>query len=210
MEGVVHQSAAWQSLRLAAVNASSKTELKKSPAGKPDASPADDKSTLTPDRRWPADWEIGISYIAPDRNETERSSDFRSPYMVMWITDANDRPVNTPAMVGRDAEWQRDNFIWWRSHGARAEQLVELRSQATALSGRYRLFWGGMDDNMNPLPIGKYTLHLETSQERGKHEYRSVVLDIGQERFKKSLPSLPGSGGLEITYGHYNDRFKHE
>jgi hypothetical protein len=48
---------------------------------------------------------------------------------------------------------------------------------------------------------------LETSQERGKHTYRSMTIEIGRERFKTNLPNLPGSGGMEITFGHYNDRF---
>lgn len=193
--GNVHHSSTWPTLRLAEATAQANLTTEK-------------KSSLAPELRWPADWEIGITYVAPDRNENERSADFRTPYMVLWITDEENRPVNTPAMVGRDPDWQRDNYIWWASHGARAEPLVELRSQATALSGRYRIFWGGLDDDMQPLPIGKYILHLETSQERGMHEYRSIVLEIGRERFRRSLPSLPGSGGLEITYGHYNDRFK--
>jgi thiamine biosynthesis lipoprotein len=202
-KGGVHYSAAWPALRLAAAPAQRESK----PAN---AATATKDIALPPDRRWPADWEIGISYVAPERRESERSTDFRTPYMVLWFTDAKNRPVNTPVMVGRDPSWHHDNFIWWGSHGARAEHLIELRSQATALSGRYRIFWGGHDDNLQPLPIGTYTLHLETSQERGKHEYRSIVLEIGRERFKKTLPNLPGSGGLEITYGHYNDRFKDE
>jgi FAD:protein FMN transferase len=159
--------------------------------------------------RWPVDWEIGINYVAPERQENERDRAFRTPYMVVWITNEKNEPVATPVMVGRDAEWQRDNFVWWGSYDERAKQVVELRSQATALSGRYRIFWGGVDENWQPLPIGKYVLHLETSQEHGKHSYRSVPLDIGRQRFKKSLPSLPASGGIEITYGHYNDRFSY-
>jgi thiamine biosynthesis lipoprotein len=209
--GRVHLSSAWPTIQLAAAS-SKKSEAKKGESTRSEATKANASATskLPPELRWPADWEIGINYVAPERQEDERERDFRTPYMVVWITNDQNEPVATPVMVGRDPEWQRDNFIWWTSYDERAKQIVELRSQATALSGRYRIFWGGIDENWQPLPIGKYVLHLETSQERGKHSYRSVPLEIGRERFKKSLPSLPESGGIEITYGHYNDRFSHD
>jgi thiamine biosynthesis lipoprotein len=160
------------------------------------------------EQHWPHDWELGIRYIAPDRNEAERSADFRSPYMAMWITDADDRPVHTLFLLGTSAEWQRENFVWWSMHRNRAKQLIDLRSQATALSGRYNLYWNGRDDDWKPLPVGKYTLHLETSQERGKHTHRSLPLELGHKRIKVQMPSIPGAGGLKLYYGHYNERFE--
>jgi thiamine biosynthesis lipoprotein len=194
--GRVHESTEWPTLQLAAT------------APEEHISSTDAKApSFPPELRWPRDWELGINYIAPDRKDSN-SADFRTPYMAVWITDAQNKPVRTVLMVGRDPDWQRDNFIWWGSHRARAERLVELRSQATTLSGRYPMFWFGVDDDWKSVPIGKYTLHLETSQERGKHSYRSMPLELGRERFKTQLPILPDSGGIEITYGHYNDRYK--
>jgi thiamine biosynthesis lipoprotein len=207
--GQVHRSSAWMQLQLA-VAPPKKVEPRKSNPIDTKAPPANKTPSLAPELRWPADWEIGIHYVAPEKKENERTADFRTPYMVIWITDEENRSVSTPVMVGQDPRWQKDNFVWWTSQGERAVSLVDLRSQATALSGRYRIFWGGLDENWQPLPIGKYVLHLETSQERGKHSHRSIELEIGRERFKKTLPNLPESGGLEITYGHYNDRFKDE
>lgn len=207
--GGVHHSSMWPTLRLAAAPAASATRVEPKIADDPNAS-ANKRPSLPPELRWPADWEIGISYVAPERRENDRSADFRTPYMAVWITDEKNRSVNTPIMVGQDPDWHHDNYIWWGVNGPNAEKLIELRSQATALSGRYRFFWGGLDENLRPVPIGKYTLHIETSQERGKHSYRNIVLEIGHERFKKTLPNLPESGGLVITYGHYNDRFKDE
>lgn len=213
----VHHSSAWRRIQLAAAepkkSSAQKAQTKKATPNKTTATPErtpEGKSMLSEAQRWPADWEIGINYVAPEKKENERAADFRTPYMVIWITDEDNRPVSTPVMVGQDPRWQKDNFVWWMSQGERATALVDLRSQATALSGRYRIFWGGLDENWQPLPLGKYVLHLETSQERGKHSHRSIELDLGRERFKKTLPNLPESGGLEITYGHYNDRFKDE
>jgi len=194
--GRVHASPDWPVLQLAAT--APEDHISSTGAKAP---------SLPPELRWPSDWELLIYYIAPDR-QASRSADFRTPYMAVWITDTQNRPVRTVLMVGRDPEWQRDNFIWWSSHRERAERLVELRSQATTLSGRYPMYWSGVDDDWKSVPIGKYILHLETSQERGKHSYRSMAIELGRERFKTELPNLPDSGGMEISYGHYNDRYK--
>jgi thiamine biosynthesis lipoprotein len=203
--GRVHQSARWTTLQLvgaASSHATVATEAKPSA----DNTATDKKTSLPPELRWPADWELGITYTEPEVKE--RDADFRQPYIALWITDAQNKVVNTIFLLGKDAQYHHDNFIWWGSYNERAEHEVDLRSQGTTLSGRYRLFWIGVDDEWNRVPIGKYTLHLETSQEHGKHSYRTIPIEIGRERFKMSIPNLEDSGGLDITYGHYNDRFK--
>jgi thiamine biosynthesis lipoprotein len=164
------------------------------------------KSPLPSNQKWPTDWVLGIDYTAPPR-QAKRSHEFRSPYMAMWITDAQNKPVRTVLMVGRELDWQQDNFVWWGTNRARTQKLVELRSLPTSISGHYSIYWAGVDDDWNPVPIGKYTLHLETSQERGKHAYRNLPLELGRDGFKTELPKVEGSGGIEIYYGHPNERF---
>ena len=165
------------------------------------------KNTLPAKQRWPTDWVLSIDYTAPPR-QLKRSADFRSPYLAMWVTDEKNKPVRTILLVGKELEWQRDNFIWFGMNTTRAPQLVEMRSLATSVSGRYPVYWIGVDDDWNPVPVGKYTLHVETSQERGKHSYRSVPLELGRKPFRIALPNEPGSGGVEIFYGHPNERYK--
>jgi thiamine biosynthesis lipoprotein len=215
VNGEVHLSAGWSALRLAAPAAPTAAAKKTTPTKQAPAkeapkiphSPVSPAPTLPSAVRWPNDWELGVNYAAPERQE-ERSADFRIPYMALWITDAQNRPVRTLLMVGRGVEWHRDNFIWWGMQRTRAAELVDLRSQSTTISGRYQVYWDGMTDDWQPVPLGKYVLHMETNQERGKHYYRSLNIELGRERFKTQLPSLPESGGMVITYGHYNDRFK--
>jgi FAD:protein FMN transferase len=206
IRGRVHESSGWPALRLASTKVTPKSSSNKVERAAEEIS-RDDKNPILQARRWPADWEIGITYSEPDRKE-QQGADFRTPYIALWISDEQGKPVRTVFMLGTGAKWHRDNFIWWGSNGERAAELVDLRSQATTLSGRYQVYWGAIDDDWKPVPIGKYTLHLETSQEHGKHSHRTVSLDIGDKRFKMSLPNATDSGGLEITYGHYNDRFK--
>ena len=157
---------------------------------------------------WPTDWVLSIDYTAPPR-QAKRSADFRSPYMAMWITDEKNKPVRTVLMVGRELDWQRDNFVWFGINRSRSKELVQLRSLPTSVSGRYPVYWAGMDDDGHPVPVGKYVLHLETSQERGKHNYRNVTLELGRNGFRQELPKLEGSGGIEIFYGHPSERYNY-
>lgn len=158
------------------------------------------RSSLPPEMRWPADWAVEMTYVAPDKQEV-RNPDFRTPYMALWISDAGNRPVRTVIMVGKEAKYHRDNFIWWASYKGQTERMVDLRSEATAISGRYSLFWRGVDDAWSPLPVGDYILHIETSQERGKHTHRTLPLKIGRQAFETMLPMTQEGGGLRISYG---------
>jgi FAD:protein FMN transferase len=197
--GQVHTSSTWPMLQLAA--ASPEEHIAQ-------ANPQRSKrNSLQGLQKWPTDWVLSIDYTAPPR-QAKRNADFRSPYMAMWITDANNKPVRTVLMVGREPDWQRDNFVWWGINRARSEKLVQLRSLPTSISGHYGVYWTGVDDDWNPVPMGQYTLHLETSQERGKHNYRSMTLELGRDGFRTELPKVEGSGGIEVYYGHPNERFK--
>lgn len=196
--GDVHTSSQWPLLRLAAL--APEELVAQNDARRPA------KSSPPKGQPWPADWVLSVDYTAPPR-QSSRSADFRSPYMAMWITDANNKPVRTVLMVGRELDWQRDNFVWWGMNRARTQQLVQMRSLPTSSSGRYQMYWPGTDDDQKPVPVGKYILHLETSQERGKHSYRSLPLELGRDSFRTELPQLEGAGGIGIYYGHPNARY---
>jgi len=150
--------------------------------------------------KWNADWVVEVVYSAPNRQEN-RSPDFRSPYMAMWITDKNNRPIRTMLLVGTDPKWQKDNYVWWNLYRGKAETLIDLRASATALSGRYPLYWPGYDDNWKFVSQGEYVLHIETSQEHGKHTYRTMPLKLGKDGYTAGLPSTKEGGGLQIIYG---------
>jgi thiamine biosynthesis lipoprotein len=138
---------------------------------------------------WPTDWALQIFYDAPPINMSKRSVDFRSPYMVMWISDKQNKPVRTLVLVGKDPQYQKDNYIWWGLYGDRAPNLVELRSTATALEGRYPTFWPGYDDSWKfAPPPGDYLLNIESSQEHGQHTFRSIPITLGRSPFTRDVP----------------------
>lgn len=156
-----------------------------------------------PPSQWQAGWQALATFTAP-RRQLIRDPGFRSPYMAMWITDLENRPIRTLILVGKRAEWQKDNFIWWSINRTRTERLVATRSMSTSGAGVYNVFWDGVNDAGEPVAPGKYVLHVETSRERGKHTYRSLTMDFAQfVRFRASLPPTEEGGGLVLTFDHY-------
>jgi thiamine biosynthesis lipoprotein len=150
---------------------------------------------------WLIDWAVQILYEAPTPDRGGRNADFRTPYMAMWITDKQNRPIRTLVLVGKEPDWQQDNHIWWSMYRDQARKLIELRSTATALSGRYPTFWPGYDDSWNYVSAGEYILHIETSRERGQHTYRSIPLNLGRTPFVAEIPTSAEGGGLKLVYG---------
>jgi thiamine biosynthesis lipoprotein len=152
---------------------------------------------------WFKGWQALATFTAP-RRQLIRDPDFRSPYMAMWITDANNRPVRTLILVGKREEWQRDNYIWWQLNRAATGRLISTRSMSTSGAGVYNVFWDGVDDRGAPVAPATYILHVETSRERGKHTYRQLSLDFTRaERFNRVLEPTEEGGGLKVTFDHY-------
>lgn len=152
---------------------------------------------------WPKGWQALATFTAP-RRQLIRDPDFRSPYMAMWITDTRNRPVRTLILVGKRAEWQKDNYIWWQQNRDATGRLMSTRSMSTSGSGVYNVFWDGIDDLGKRVDAGSYILHVETSRERGKHTYRQLTLNFSQaKRFAQELTPTEEGGGIKVTYDHY-------
>lgn len=152
---------------------------------------------------WPQGWQALATFTAP-RRQLIRDPDFRSPYMAMWITDQNNKPVRTLILIGKRAEWQKDNYIWWQQNRDATGRLLATRSMSTSGSGVYNVFWDGVDDAGKPVAATTYVLHVETSRERGKHTYRRLTLDFSDaKRFAQDLAATEEGGGLKVTYDHY-------
>lgn len=168
-----------------------------------DASTFAASTIAKPSAAWPENWQALATFTAP-RRQLIRDPNFRSPYMAMWITDPDNRPVRTLLLVGKRADWQKDNYIWWSINRATTERLVTTRSVSTSGSGVYNVFWDGVDDQGQTVAAGKYVLHVETSRERGQHTYRSLTLDLGNpQRFVQELPPTEEGGGLRVSFDRY-------
>ena len=152
---------------------------------------------------WFKGWQALATFTAP-RRQLMRDPDFRSPYMVMWVTDMQNKPVRTLILIGKREDWHADNYIWWQMNRAKVTKFVATRSMSTSGAGVYNVFWDGVDDTGKPVAPGTYILHVETSRERGKHTYRQLTLDFTKaERFNQVLEPTEEGGGLKVTFDHY-------
>jgi thiamine biosynthesis lipoprotein len=151
---------------------------------------------------WPKDWVALIVFTAPPR-QLVRDQHFRAPYMAMWISDLDNKPIRTLLLVGRDLDWQKDNYIWWSLNEPNVKHFSATRSMSTSGSGVYKMQWDGTDDAYKEVPAGKYILHVETSRERGKHTHRSLTLDFQPDKpFTDRIPTSEEAGGLTIDFHH--------
>ncbi|HEY8539265.1 MAG TPA: DUF2271 domain-containing protein [Steroidobacteraceae bacterium] len=191
------------SVRLAMNDGSTRSTARDGAANFVDARTDGAASPQSTPATWQPGWQALATFTAP-RRQLIRDPQFRSPYMAMWITDLDNKPIRTLILVGKRADWQKDNFIWWSMNRPATERLVATRSMSTSAAGVYNVFWDGVDDAGNPVPAGTYVLHVETSRERGKHTYRSLTLDFGRfQRFVAELPPTEEGGGLRVSFDHY-------
>ena len=153
---------------------------------------------IPPEQRWPRDWNLFIDYAAPAGGS--------SFFMAAWMSDARTKkPIRTLILIGKEAKWQKENFVWWGNYSEQAEHIVDVRAQTTSKSGEYPTYWAGVDDAFQAVPIGDYILNIETSREHGDHLLFSTPVTIGKERFEITIPSGP-TGAATLRYLPYNER----
>ena len=148
---------------------------------------------------WKDGWYANVTFTAPPKN-MRREIAFRSPYVAIWVSDMDNKPVRTLFMVGRYKEWHEGNHVWWRLNRAKLDTLF-ARSLSTRGSGTYKVYWDGVDDDGGPVPPGRYRINVETSREGGGHSHRQLEMDFSQPRvFEQALPMQPDNGGLEVSF----------
>jgi len=148
---------------------------------------------------WKQGWYANVTFSAPPK-DMRREIAFRSPYVAIWISDLDNKPVRTLFMVGRYKEWHEGNHVWWRQNRAKLDTLF-ARSLSTRGSGTYKVYWDGVDDDGGPVPPGRYRINVETSREGGGHSHRYMDMDFSQPRvFEQALPMQPDNGGLEVSF----------
>ncbi len=149
---------------------------------------------------WSQGWYADITFNAPPK-DMRREIAFRSPYVVIWVSDMAGKPVRTLLLIGRYKEWHEGNHVWWRLNRAKVDNFFAGRSMSTRGSGTYKVYWDGSDDAGAAVEPGLYKLHVETSRESGGHEHRVLDLDFSKPReFETELPLNTNSGGLLVSF----------
>lgn len=151
-------------------------------------------SAATP---WPANFQLDIQIELP----AIEASNYRKPYVLVWITDANRQPVRTLLMLGDHERWQDDNYVWWRRVGRLTPGMVDAMARPTRAPGRYTLVWDGRDDSGQIVGQGAYTLNIEAVREHGGHSYVSAPLNLGAAPIAASTPADAELGAASANYG---------
>ncbi len=155
-----------------------------------------DTSVAPSAKPWPAGFNATIDYEVP-KIEAET---YRAPYVAIWVTNEKKELIKTVLLLGNDAKYLSDNYVWWRRYGRKTSHL-DTMTKPTRLPGRYNVVWNGLDDAGNKVTQGRYFLHIEAVREHGGHSYESLELDLGVNNLKKALPPKDEIGTINVRYG---------
>lgn len=145
---------------------------------------------------WPRGFEMAIGYEIPK----VAVGNYRSPYVAVWITDENKQLVRVITLLGDNAKWIPDNYVFWRRYGRKAPG-VDSMARPTRAPGRYSLVWDGRDQAGRPVAQGRYTIHVEAVREHGGHSYLSTDLDLRAAPVTGSIAGKDELGGVTLRYG---------
>jgi FAD:protein FMN transferase len=116
-----------------------------------------------------------LDYTLPDFD----AASYNRPYLAIWITDTEQKPLKNLLLLGETERWARENTRWWRRVGRRNAGLLDGVARPTRGPGEYQLQWDGKDDFGVVLPPGSYLLHLEASRENGGSTYKELPFAWG-------------------------------
>jgi len=145
---------------------------------------------------WPKGFEVAIGYEVPKIV----AGNYRAPYIAVWVTDEDKQLVRVVTMLGDNAKWIPDNYVFWRRYG-RKTTGVESTARPTRAPGKYSVVWDGRDQAGKPVGQGKYTIHVEAVREHGGHSYVSSDLDLGAKPAAAALPGKDELGAVSLRYG---------
>ncbi|WP_410210789.1 DUF2271 domain-containing protein [Aquirhabdus sp.] len=144
---------------------------------------------------WPAGYSAVLDYDIPKIE----SSNYKAPYVVIWVTNADRKLVRTLHVWGSKEKWIDSNYIWWKRYGRTTSNLDTIAKPSRA-PGHYTAIWDGKDDAGQLVPQGKYTVHIEAAREHGAHSYQTFDLDAAPKASNKSLPAKDELGDLKLRF----------
>lgn len=129
-----------------------------------------------------------------------RVSNYRKPYVALWIENPQRQPVKTLMLLGDSERWMSENRHWWRTQGRQSpELLLQGFARATRRAGEYTVQWDGRDDYGKGLQAGNYRLVIEAAREHGGHERLALDFKLGQSGKTWSVAGQSEIAQLGIT-----------
>lgn len=145
---------------------------------------------------WQKEIPFVINYEIPNQSVAE----YRKPYLALWISDSNAKPVKHLRLLGDNARWLRELKLWWRRQGRLDDGLVDAISGATEKPASYQLEWDGRDDFGKPLAKGNYELHVEAAREHGEHELVSIPFTLSDQGFQLQVNGKTELGKISLRF----------
>lgn len=114
-------------------------------------------------------------------------SDYRRPYVAVWVADTKNKPVQVLALWYQDERWLNDLRHFWR-RVMRSESVdVDGVSGATRKPGIYNLHWDGKNSAGEQVARGGYKLCAEAAREHGGHTAKCVDFEVGEGSISQTL-----------------------
>lgn len=146
---------------------------------------------------WPNGFALQVDYVIPDGD----AADYESPYVAIWITDADRNLVRVLQLLGVRSRWMEENYIWHRRYGRKVGSLVDAVARPTRRPGAYSVVWDGQDDDGAPAPLGSYILHVEAAREHGAHQYTTLDIAVVEDTFEDAMLAGEELGAVAVRYG---------
>jgi thiamine biosynthesis lipoprotein len=146
---------------------------------------------------WPAGFGVNIEWEVPKVS----AGTYHNPYVAMWITDENRNLVRTLLVLGHDARYREENYIYWRRFGRNNARLVDSVTRPTRAPGQYSIKWDGLDDAGRKVPQGTYILTIEATRERGGHNVQRLDLTLGADGAVVEAKGEGEVGRVRASYG---------
>lgn len=144
---------------------------------------------------WPAGYNAVLDYEIPK----VAASNYRAPYVVIWVTDASRKLVRTLHVYGSQEKWIDSNYIWWKRYG-RTMSNLDTVAKPSRNPGRYTVAWDGKDDAGQRVEQGKYTLHIEAAREHGGHSYQTFDIDAAPKSSTQNSAAKDEFGDLKFRF----------
>jgi hypothetical protein len=151
----------------------------------------------------PTTWPKGYRLNVTIKLAGPKTTKYRRPYVVTWITDAKGKHVRTLSLWLRKRKTKYLNSlrVWWKI-GKEQTGKIDTFSRATRNPGEYTLMWDGADDNGKALPAGKYTVHVECTREHGSHVYMHETIHCGTATAAtKTIAGNKEVDAVKLVYG---------
>jgi thiamine biosynthesis lipoprotein len=123
----------------------------------------------------------------------------RRPYVAVWAEDMSGKVVKTISVWTEKRRWLPDLYEWWKKAGSSGGGASVTR--ATRPPGRYQLRWDGLDDQGQPVGVGKYRIVVESNREHGSYAKESGVIECGANAATVKMRENGEFEAVELSYG---------